>query len=40
MKDWLLGTQAAPVCEAGASIRDRLTTTDRSQYVGRLGLEL
>jgi len=34
MKDWLLGTQAAPVCEAGALIQGRLTTADRSQYVG------
>jgi len=24
VKDWLLGTQAAPACEAGALARDRL----------------
>jgi hypothetical protein len=29
-KDWLLGTQAAPVCEAGAFVQDRLMTADRS----------
>ena len=34
MKDWLLGTQAAPACEAGAFIRDRLMTADRSWYLG------
>ena len=32
MKDWLLGTQTAPVCEAGAFVRDRLMTADRSSY--------
>jgi cell division protein FtsW len=30
MQDRLLGTQAAPACEAGASICDRLATVDRS----------
>ena len=34
MKDWLLGTQTAPVCEAGAFVRDRLMTADRSSYCG------
>jgi hypothetical protein len=29
LKDWLLGTQAAPACEAGAFIRDRLATAHR-----------
>ena len=28
VKDWLLGTQAAPACEAGAFIRGRLMTAD------------
>jgi hypothetical protein len=40
LKDWLLGTQAAPACEAGAFIRDRLTTADRSQYFGPMAAEL
>ena len=31
LKDWLLGTQAAPACEAGAFIRGRLMTADRSR---------
>jgi len=31
LKDWLLGTQAAPACEAGAFIRDWLATADRSR---------
>ena len=30
LKDWLLGTQAAPACEAGAFIRDGLATAHRS----------
>jgi hypothetical protein len=34
MKDWLLGTQAAPACEAGAFIQGRLMTADRSQILG------
>ena len=34
LKDWLLGTQAAPACEAGAFIRDRLATAHRSLYGG------
>jgi len=29
-RDRLLGTQAAPVCEAGAFVQDRLMTADRS----------
>ena len=29
--DWLLGTQAAPACEAGALARGRLMTADRSR---------
>jgi len=32
LKDWLLGTQAAPACEAGALIRGRLATADRSRH--------
>jgi hypothetical protein len=32
VEDWLLGTQAAPACEAGASARGRLMTADRSRY--------
>src|SRR6185436_1014528 len=36
VKDWLLGTQAAPACEADAFARDRLMTADRSRKnVGR-----
>ena len=31
VKDWLLGTQAAPACEAGALARDRLMTAGRSR---------
>ena len=31
VKDWLLGTQAAPVCEAGALARGRLMTAGRSR---------
>ena len=34
LEDWLLGTQAAPACEAGAFIRDRLTTAHRSLWWG------
>ena len=34
VKDWLLGTQAAPACEAGALIQGRLMTADRSQRAG------
>jgi len=34
LKDWLLGTQATPACEAGAFIRDRLATAHRSLYGG------
>jgi len=29
VEDWLLGTQAAPAWEAGASTRRRLMTADR-----------
>jgi hypothetical protein len=35
VKDWLLGTQAAPACEAGAFARDRLMTVDRSRPIAR-----
>jgi len=34
LKDWLLGTQATPACEAGAFIRDRLATAHRSLLWG------
>jgi hypothetical protein len=34
LKDWLLGTQAAPACEAGAFIRDGLATAHRSLLWG------
>ena len=40
VKDWLLGTQAAPACEAGAFILGRLMTVDRSQCFGRSATEL
>jgi hypothetical protein len=38
VKDWLLGTQAAPACEAGAFAQSRLMTADRSILVGWLGI--
>ena len=34
MKDWPLGTQAAPACEAGAFFQGRLVTADRSSFLG------
>jgi hypothetical protein len=32
VKGWLLGTQAAPACEAGAFVRGRLMTAGRSRH--------
>ena len=37
VKDWLLGTQAAPACEAGAFVQDRLMTADRSAVCRVIG---